>query len=189
MVERLVHHLAANTSKLVGTLSMTLLPSPGSDGYGTTAAHLEELIHSFPDRSNPDRSNLDQSTLAHSGNADLAERPASVGNITTNHLVRTASVGVDVERAEQEFAQLNRQFSACSEWNRRLSKQHSRQHSTAQVSDVEKAVSSDQSSEEPWDLETTLRGASAADREAGIKVKRIGAFHAMLTAFSICSCY
>jgi ATP-binding cassette, subfamily G (WHITE), member 2, SNQ2 len=174
----LVNHLAGHNA--AGALSMTLPLIPGPDAHGTTATNLEEQVHPFPDRSNPD-----QSTLANNENVDLGERPASVRNLASDGLVRTASAGVDVERAEQEFAHLNRQFSAYSERNRRLSKQQTRQRSKSRASDVEKAVSSDESSEEPWDLETTLRGASTADREAGIKVKRIGAFHTFRTAILV----
>ena len=41
---------------------------------------------------------------------------------SNNYLVPAASDGVDVQRAEQDFAQLNRQLSAYSERSRRLSR-------------------------------------------------------------------
>lgn len=82
--------------------------------------------------------------------------------------------GVDVEKAQYEFSELNRQFSSISHQARRLSKQASRASKpTATAEDVEKAGSS-ADSEEPWDLETTLRGNRAAEEEAGIKDKHIG---------------
>lgn len=84
--------------------------------------------------------------------------------------------GVDVEKAEYEFSELNRKFSSISHQARRLSKQASRASKpTATGEDVEKAGSS-ADSDEPWDLETTLRGNRAAEEEAGIKDKHIGIF-------------
>ncbi|OJJ48427.1 hypothetical protein ASPZODRAFT_24059 [Penicilliopsis zonata CBS 506.65] len=78
--------------------------------------------------------------------------------------------GVDVEKAEQEFSELNKQFSNISYQARRLSKQVSR-HS--KLADVEQAVSSTESSEQ-WDLENTLRGTKDAEVAAGIRNKNIG---------------
>lgn len=84
--------------------------------------------------------------------------------------------GVDVEKAEYEFSELNRQFSSISHQARRLSKQASRASKpTATAEDAEKAGSS-ADSDEPWDLETTLRGNRAAEEEAGIRDKHIGIF-------------
>jgi ATP-binding cassette, subfamily G (WHITE), member 2, SNQ2 len=83
-------------------------------------------------------------------------------------LVRVES-GVDVEQAERDFAELNKQLSAHS---RRMSRAYSRQ--SAPKADVEKAISSDETSEDTWDLEETLRGAKKADVESGIKSKYIG---------------
>ena len=168
-------HLAGNAA--IGTLSMTSPLISGSDTHGTTATHFDERVHLFPDRSNPDPSTL------HSGeNQDSEKTRGSLYNSGSNGLIQTRSAGVDVERAELDFAQLNRQFSAYSELSRQISKQHAGQRPIGRVDDVEKAVKSDESSEESWDLETTLRGASAADREAGIKVKSIGASRIFLTA-------
>ena len=171
MIDRLAGKMAPSTPSMTG-------PSiPGFAAHGTTAPHFEEQVHPFPDDAGPDASIIANTNE----NKDLEHRRESVPKETSNNgLVRTQSAGVDVERAEQDFAQLNRQFSTYSERSRRLSKHHSGQRSKARVSDVEKACSSDVSSEEPWDLETTLRGASAADREAGIKVKRIGVSHALI---------
>jgi ATP-binding cassette, subfamily G (WHITE), member 2, SNQ2 len=81
------------------------------------------------------------------------------------------SSGVNVEQAEKDFAELSRELSAIS---RRISRTQSK-HSAARTRDIEKAVSSsDENSEDAFDLETTLRGAREADDAAGIKSKYIG---------------
>lgn len=149
-----------------GTLAMTSSLVLGLDAHGTTETHFEEPVH---------RSKPDHSTLYGGENQGYEKRRGSIHNSSSNGLTRTISAGVDVERAELDFAQLNRQFSAYSELGRQISKQQTGQHPVAKANDVEKQIKSDESSAEPWDLEATLRGASAADREAGIKVKRIGA--------------
>ncbi|KAJ5089116.1 hypothetical protein N7532_007800 [Penicillium argentinense] len=88
--------------------------------------------------------------------------------------ITSTRTGVDVEKAEQDFEELNRQFSSISHQARRLSKQASRASKPAVTTeDVEKAGSA-ADSEEPWDLETTLRGNRAAEQEAGIRDKHIG---------------
>jgi hypothetical protein len=145
---------------------------PGPDAHGTSETRFDEQVRPIPNTTNSEHT-----ILLEYRNGDFGTRKESLQDFDCNGLVRTQSACVDVERAEQEFAQLNRQFSAYSERSRRLSTQQTRKHSKVKVGDVEKAVSSDDSSEEPWDLETTLRGAKAADREAGIKTKRIGAFN------------
>jgi hypothetical protein len=82
--------------------------------------------------------------------------------------------GVDVEKAEEDFSELNKQFSNISHQARRLSRHASRASKpTATAEDVEKAASSTDS-DESWDLETALRGNRAAEEEAGIKDKHIG---------------
>jgi ABC-type transporter Mla subunit MlaD len=82
--------------------------------------------------------------------------------------------GVNVERAEQEFAELNREFSNISYQVQRLSKHASRNSKTEiHGKDVERSASSTDSVE-PWDLEAALRGNQAAEVEAGIKSKHIG---------------
>ncbi|KIV86700.1 hypothetical protein PV11_02298 [Exophiala sideris] len=96
-------------------------------------------------------------------------------------LQRTTS-GVDVERAEKDFAELSREFSSIS---RRMSRTQSRA-SAAKVKDVEKAVSaSDYTLEEGFDLEATLRGNREADHAAGIKAKYIGVIWDNLTVRGI----
>lgn len=85
--------------------------------------------------------------------------------------------GVDVEKAEEVFSELNRQFSNISQQARRLSRQPSRASKpTAMAADVEKTASSAES-DDSWDLESALRGDRAAEEEAGIKDKHIGKLH------------
>ncbi|KAL9112332.1 MAG: hypothetical protein Q9227_003450 [Pyrenula ochraceoflavens] len=84
--------------------------------------------------------------------------------------------GVDVEKAEKEFADLNRELSHFST--------HSQKNPAPQrpsfEKDVEKGQADDQT-DEPWDLESTLRGNQTAEHEAGIKPKRIGVIWDNLT--------
>jgi ATP-binding cassette subfamily G (WHITE) protein 2 (SNQ2) len=100
----------------------------------------------------------------------------------TNGLETTRSQpGVDVEQAEKDFAELSKSLSQES---RRLSRTYSRASRVSNArapKDIEKAISSDESSQEGWSLENTLRGAKQADLEAGIKQKRIGVIWDNLT--------
>lgn len=82
--------------------------------------------------------------------------------------------GVDVEQAEQDFSELNRQFSS-SHQARRLSHQVSRVSKSGTTADVEKAASTTET-DASWDLETALHGQHAAEEEAGIKGKHIGGY-------------
>ena len=87
-----------------------------------------------------------------------------------SHVLQRTASGVDVEQAEKDFAELSREFTAIS----RLTRTQSRA-SGVRVKDVERAISSsDEHSEDAFDLETTLRGAWEADNAAGIKSKYIG---------------
>ena len=91
--------------------------------------------------------------------------------------------GVNVERAEAEFAELNKELSRVSQRSRRLSRTRSGQ--TGNVGeDVEKAPESE-TSDELFDLETTLRGNKGLEEEAGIKSKRIGVVWEDLTVSGI----
>ncbi|RDL41763.1 Uncharacterized protein BP5553_01742 [Venustampulla echinocandica] len=107
-------------------------------------------------------------------------------NSNPNGFVGTGG-GVNVEAAEAEFETLNRQLSGISQASRRLSKTQSRQskHKAAFTEgDIEKGRSSgSSSSEEPFDLATTLRGNHAAERESGIRPKHIGVIWDGLTVF------
>ena len=85
--------------------------------------------------------------------------------------------GVNVQRAEAEFAELSKELSRTSNISRRLSRVQSRQSRKDQtVSDAEKGgiATSDDSSVEEFDLERTLRGSRDEEEAAGIKSKRIG---------------
>ncbi|EXJ60821.1 hypothetical protein A1O7_04974 [Cladophialophora yegresii CBS 114405] len=96
-------------------------------------------------------------------------------------LQRTTS-GVNVEQAERDFAELSRELSAIS---RRMSRTQSRA-SGFRAKDVEKAISSsDENSDDAFDLETALHGAREADNAAGIKSKYIGVIWDNLTVRGI----
>ena len=85
--------------------------------------------------------------------------------------------GVNIRRAEAEFAELSKELSRASNVSRRLSRIQSRQSRKDQaVPDVEKGGIDDSegSSDEPFDLEKTLRGSRDEEEAAGIKSKRIG---------------
>lgn len=89
--------------------------------------------------------------------------------------------GVNVKEAEEEFSELNRQFSTISHQAHCLSKQISRASKpTGKTEDVERS-DSPADSDEPWDLETALRGNRDAETAAGIRSKRIGVIWDNLT--------
>lgn len=92
--------------------------------------------------------------------------------------------GVNVERAEAEFAELSKELSRVSQHSRRLSRTQSRQKGDV-GEDVEKAPESEASDEGLFDLETTLRGNKGLEEEAGIKSKRIGVVWENLTVSGI----
>ncbi|KAI5866282.1 ABC-2 type transporter-domain-containing protein [Durotheca rogersii] len=89
------------------------------------------------------------------------------------------TAGVSVERAEADFAELQRELSGLS----RASRTRSRKETT----DVEKGIDatldapSSEDSGEVFDLENTLRGGLDAERKAGIKPKHIGVYWDGLT--------
>lgn len=89
--------------------------------------------------------------------------------------------GVNISRAEAEFAALNREFSRTSQ----LSRTKSRQSRKGATTDIEKAVEEENGSEEPFDLETVLRGNRDEEEMAGIKSKRIGVVFEDLTVSGI----
>ena len=143
-----------------------------SQPHGATAnQHFEERLDPASDRSDPE-------TPPPSRHGDLEKHlePIRTTSRTSHQFERTHS-GVDVEKAQEAFAELGRELSAHS---RRISRQNSKASARRQPKsapqDVEKAISSSGSSDEPWDLETTLRGNRTADIEAGIKSKLIGAW-------------
>ena len=91
-------------------------------------------------------------------------------------LIRVES-GVDVKQAQRAFAELSKQLSVLSRANSRAS--------IPRTQDVEKAISSEETSEDSWDLEDTLRGAKKADQDSGIKSKYIGVIWDNLTVRGI----
>lgn len=97
-----------------------------------------------------------------------------------------SAIGVNVEQAEAEFAELGRQLTQASQTSRRLSRTQSRRSAKGGVQDVEKAISSESSEEgEPFDLETYMRGNKRLEDEAGIKGKQIGVIWENLTVGGI----
>ncbi|OJD27662.1 hypothetical protein ACJ73_00950 [Blastomyces percursus] len=84
-----------------------------------------------------------------------------------------SKTGVDVRRAEEDFAQLSKHLSVVS----RNSRRHSRLEEKEGQNDVEGLAAS----EERWDLQTALRGNQAAEVEAGIRPKCIGVIWEDLT--------
>lgn len=96
--------------------------------------------------------------------------------------------GVNVKEAEEEFSELNRQFSTISHQAHCLSKQISRASKpTGKTEDVERS-DSPADSDEPWDLETALRGNRDAETAAGIRSKRIGDFMSDLLFQKLFTC-
>ncbi|KAF2203929.1 hypothetical protein GQ43DRAFT_478618 [Delitschia confertaspora ATCC 74209] len=97
------------------------------------------------------------------------------------------SGGVNVTRAEAEFASLSRELSHASRASRQLSRVESRQsRKNAARTDVEKVPESDSSSEgEAFDLESALRGNRDEEERAGIKSKHIGVIWDGLTVSGI----
>ncbi|KAJ9489538.1 hypothetical protein VN97_g3742 [Penicillium thymicola] len=88
---------------------------------------------------------------------------------------------VDVTTAEKDFSELSKQFSSISHQAQRLSRQESRvSRMGVTTKDIEKAEGST-TSDDTWDLETTLRGDRVASEEAGIKDKHIGVIWDNLT--------
>jgi len=102
---------------------------------------------------------------------------------------RTES-GINVQESEAEFAQLKRELSGISQMSRQLSRTQSRpssQKGKASKGDVEKAAATPESvsDEEPFDLESTLRGNKDAEVESGIRPKHIGVLWDGLTVTGI----
>jgi len=90
--------------------------------------------------------------------------------VPNNGLGRTIS-GVDVEQAERDFADLSKQFS---KEHRHMSRVNSRASHGKTANDIEKAISSSDTSRADWSLEDVLRGNREAELNAGIKSKHIG---------------
>ncbi|KAH7185936.1 ABC-2 type transporter-domain-containing protein [Fusarium flagelliforme] len=88
---------------------------------------------------------------------------------------KAQNVGVSVEQAEAEFAELQREFTGVSRASRRKSR--------ASATDPEKnATTADEAEVESlFDLEAALRGGLDREKEAGIKSKHIGVYWDDLT--------
>ncbi|KAH8731975.1 ABC transporter CDR4 [Phaeosphaeriaceae sp. PMI808] len=130
---------------------------------------------------------------SHAKNENTSSRTASMdGNTARNSHqyselgFSNVSDGVNVHRAEADFAELSKELSRTSNISRRLSHAQSRQ-SRKSPQDVEKSggTSSEDSSEELFDLEKTLRGSRDEEEAAGIKSKRIGVVWEDLTVSGI----
>ncbi|KAF2734360.1 ABC transporter [Polyplosphaeria fusca] len=100
----------------------------------------------------------------------------------TEKTVHSVNSGVDVARAEADFAELNKELSRSSHISRKLSRVQSRKDV---IADVEKAPASDDSSEDPFDLQAVLRGNRDEEEAAGIKSKKIGVVWDSLTVSGI----
>jgi ATP-binding cassette subfamily G (WHITE) protein 2 (SNQ2) len=131
----------------------------------------------------------------HINREDDSVTAASVANSTARNSAKynekgfsDVTGGVNIHRAEADFAELSKELSRTSNISRRLSrvqsnKQNSKDHALA---DVEKtAIDGSESSDEPFDLEATLRGSRDEEEEAGIKSKRIGVMWDGLTVSGI----
>ena len=144
----------------------------GNAHYPDAAEQNPQLVS---DSLDPISSDPEKLSPAHGAYAPV--RPANHSRTET---------GVSVERAEADFAELNRQLSGLSQTSRKLSKTTSRA-SGRRATDVEKTAASSDDSEdgERFDLETTLRGAREEEKAYGIKAKRIGVVWEGLTVKGI----
>ena len=118
------------------------------------------------------------------GTVQTGDRDDASAVASSETLSRTTSHGVDVTKAEQDFMDLQREFSRISQTSNRLA----RRESHANPDDLEKAISStDVSSgvDESWDLEAALRGDKKAAEEASIRSKRVGVMWKDLTVSGI----
>ncbi|KAF1847990.1 ABC transporter CDR4 [Cucurbitaria berberidis CBS 394.84] len=141
-----------------------------------------EPIHADRPHAQPDNASVRTASIDNSGTAR--------NSTDLNHDTGFVNVkgGVDVQRAEAEFAELNKELSRTSH-SRRLSRVQSKQSRKdhAVGNDVEKGGmdGSLASSDEPFDLEKTLRGDRDEEEAAGIKSKRIGVVWEDLTVSGI----
>ncbi|KAF2208392.1 hypothetical protein CERZMDRAFT_101459 [Cercospora zeae-maydis SCOH1-5] len=111
---------------------------------------------------------VDRDTLA-------TERDTSEEQTRRESVERPKAYGVDVQRAQSDFAELQRELSSTSRISKgRLSRTQSRRSEKNGTRDLEKAVSPSTTEDEPFDLEDTLRGNKRLEEESGIKHKAIG---------------
>ncbi|KAM3086929.1 ATP-binding cassette transporter snq2 [Clarireedia jacksonii] len=137
---------------------------------------MEKDLHE-PPRSRDDRASIGTTTnTACDSVADDSEiQRENVRHANPNGFVSTDK-GIDVEAAEAEFLELQRELSGISNKSKALSKTKSRKSAKATEKDVEKGgeASSDADAAEQFDLEGTLRGNRAAEEDSGIRSKHIG---------------
>ena len=112
--------------------------------------------------------------------SNLEEQREEARRANPNGLSRIHT-GVSVEQAEADFAGLQRELSGISRASRAAASHHRRKDET----DVEKGkdafAESPTSEDEPFDLESYLRGGLAAEQAAGIRPKHIGVYWNGLT--------
>ena len=116
---------------------------------------------------------------AHSSEPDEDHQRYSLNAMCSDRLL--GNQGVDVVRAQAEFAELSREFSNISQHNRESSRT-SNHKSDANLQDIEKEAASSAEDDERFNLEETLRGHRQLDIETGIKSKEIGVLWENLTA-------
>jgi ABC-type multidrug transport system ATPase subunit len=108
---------------------------------------------------------------------DVTSRTSTESVHRTYSPILSPNVGVNVERAEAEFAELSKELTRSSAHHGKISPTQSRR-SQSKLRDEEKIVgissSESEDIEEPFDLEATLRGNKGEEDASGIKSKRIG---------------
>lgn len=123
------------------------------------------------------RTSIDTISTISDSNTDPEKHRENVRAANPSGFVVNDS-GINVKAAEAEFAELQRELSGISQASRRLSRTQSKQSARKGKSidkDVEKTASSTSASDdEQFDLEGTLRGNQAAERDSGIRSKHIG---------------
>lgn len=148
------------------------LHSSNLDTGFTTASH-----HAHATTDIPPTSNSSDSSTINTANASAYEHGREDVRQSNPQGTTDPTGGIDVARAEEEFAQLNRTLSGLSREHSRLSRTNSRQSEKSKPHDVEDASSEG----EEWNLEDTLRGQKEDQDASGIKGKRIGVFWDNLT--------
>ncbi|KAJ9659731.1 ATP-binding cassette transporter snq2 [Neophaeococcomyces mojaviensis] len=147
-----------------------ILNHPSTYHDATTVDLVQETTSPLSDRS-------DQDSVASGRHHDYEKGRESLRVFNPSGLTRTIS-GVDVKQAERDFADLSKELSR---EHRRVSRVQSRASNVKGARDLEKAISSDNTSEEDWSLEEVLRGNREAELDAGIKSKHIGVVWENLT--------
>lgn len=142
-----------------------------------TEGRTYESIH--PERNHLQRDNDSVKTASVEGDTARNSHQYNEKDYTNEH-------HVNIQRAERDFAELSKELSRSSNQQRRLSRvQSSKSAKGKVVTDEEKGVQSDTSSDEPFDLEATLRGSKDEEEAAGIKSKHIGVVWDNLTVSGI----